>query len=120
MQTLVARSFVAALTSGNVEAMLALCAERVSLEGRWLKGEEQLRPALSALAERAQFRALKVLQLQTLPLDQMVKHLGPPPDRLADATSRRDWVALVRLNQQGFVALLTQVGPFWRIKALTD
>lgn len=100
--------------------MLPLCAERVSFEGRWLAGEEQLRPALARLGERAQLRSLQLVDLHILSVEAMVARFGPPPERLRDAIRRGDSIVLARFNQQGAIAVMAKAGRFWRIKALTD
>jgi len=118
---LVAKSFFAALVRGDVDAMRAVCLDRVSFDGHWIEGEPELRQALAALSERAQLRALRLKRLLIVSREEMIRLYGPPPARLADAVDKRDQMVLARFNRQGAVAVLTKRDRHhWRIKALTD
>jgi hypothetical protein len=120
MATLVAKSFLAALLRGDVDAMRAVCLERVSFDGHWVSDEQQLRRELSSLSERARLRALKLKKLLLLSFDEATDLYGEPPPRLADAIGRRDRIALARMNRQGVIVVLTKDGKNWRVRALTD
>lgn len=120
MAQLVARTFFRGLLDNNVEALLPLCAEQVSLDGEAVKGRDALRPRLQAMATRARELGIQLRRVEVLSYQEVVRRFGPPPERLRRAVGPGQLVALARFSSLGAVAVLRRAGAFWKISAISD
>jgi len=121
MAKLVARSFVQTLLSGEISALLPLCAAEVNFDGLSVKGVEPIEKQLRAINERARQHGLRLTRLQMLSWKEAVQRHGPPPERLGLRGARGELVvALARFNSLGAALILRRVGPLWKIVAITD
>lgn len=119
MAKLVARSFFQTLLSGEITALLPLCAKEVNFDGRRVKGVE-IGGRLRSMNKRARQHGLRLTRLTLLPWTEAVKRYGPPPARLGLKRRGRRVVALARFNTLGAAAILERVGPLWKVTAITD
>ena len=120
MAQLVSRTFFRGLLANNVESLLPLCAEQVSLDGEVVKGREALRPRLQAMATRARELGIQLRRVEVLSYGEVVRRFGPPPERLRRSAGPGQLVALARFSSLGAVAVLRRVGAFWKISAISD
>jgi len=120
MAQLVGRTFFRGLLAGNVESLLPLCAEQVSLDGEVVKGREALLPRLKAMATRARELGIQLRRVEVLSYQEVVRRFGPPPERLRRSVGPGQLVVLARFSSLGAVAVLRRVGPFWKITAISD
>jgi hypothetical protein len=119
MAKLVARSFFQTLLSGEITALLPLCAKEVNFDGRRVRGVE-ISGRLRSMNKRARQHGLRLTRLTLLPWTEAVKRYGPPPARLGLKGRGRRVVALARFNTLGAAAILERVGPLWKVTAITD
>jgi len=120
MAKLVARSFFQTLLSGEISAVLPLCAKEVSFDGQRVRGADLISDRLRSMNKRARQHGLRLVRLQLLTWTEAVKRYGPPPARLGLRNRGRRVVALARFNTLGAAAILERVGPLWKITAITD
>ncbi len=120
MADLVARGFFRALVKGDAAALMPLCSEQVSFDGRLVRGKKGLAAALGALTRRARIHKLKLRKVVLMPYAEAVKRFGPPPVRLRGAAKAGRVVALGAFERGGAALILAREGRFWRVVALTD
>ena len=120
MAKLVARSFFQTLLSGEITALLPLCAKEVNFDGRRVKGVTPISVRLRSMNKRARQHGLRLTRLTLLTWAEAVKRYGPPPARLGLRGRGRRVVALARFNTLGAAAILERVGPLWKVSAVTD
>ena len=120
MAKLVARSFFQTLLSGEITAVLPLCAKEVSFDGQRVSGVDAISARLRSINKRARQHGLRLVRLKLLSWTEAVKRYGPPPARLGLRGRGRRVVALARFNTLGAAAILERAGPLWKVTAITD
>ena len=120
MADLVARGFFRGLVNGDAAALMPLCSERVSFDGRVVRGKKALGAALGKLTGRAKRLKLRLRRVVLMPYAEAVKRFGPPPARLREAGKVGRVVALGAFERGGAALILAREGRFWRVVALTD
>lgn len=117
---LVARTFLQAVTDGDVDTALPLCADEVDFDGTVRKGRLAVRAALLAMKQRmGGHRAVRFVTV--LSFEEARRRFGPPPERLhLPGPARGMQVGFARFGRLGLVVFVAPVQGRYRVVALTD
>ncbi len=116
---LVGKAFLRAVADRDAKSGLPLCADRVSFDGKIVKGAKNIFSRLEEMFSRIprETRFIKVIGMDH---NEMLARFGPPPDRMASLRIKNSIFVLGRLNKGGLIVILEKVEGRYRVTGLTS
>jgi len=120
----VATDFIHTLASGETADLLSLVSDPFTVEGRILKGQEQITGFLEErlAATRAELRKQPDARIEVFPYQTAVERFGKPPRKFSHINLKRCLFAAVTYpKRRGFLLILKKhKKDSWRVTAVTD
>jgi hypothetical protein len=109
-----------ALLASDVEQLAALCPAGFAFDGRQAWSQADVRAEWTRTLGRRALTGAKVLGVEVVGYDEMLKRYGPPPERWSKINLAGTRIAIVDLQGRELLVIFRKRGDVWVPMGVSD